>query len=303
MQLARGEVGRCPDPDPDHVREDTGKGGLMSRLRAGGTVFCALLAAGAARADVEGDLRAALVGRYALAKGELVSECTDHFTDMKVVGGRLTGGSGTRFDRGELLRIDNVDVGALAGLDVNLTLVEPFLLSFPDGPFTVYEERRCRVQLNFEVPRDVRKDVQKSLAAVAGVLDLFDDAGAAKRAGWNRREVEPYPKDWQKTKIEYEAWKLTQVNAAVREKTERVLDEAKRVLAYMPGDDDYLISFAAGARARSDSWSSCEAMLDATFYSTGSGGKSSRGWADGQHIAWANHLALALQDCYLEERR
>ena len=93
------------------------------------------------------------------------------------------------------------------------------------------------------------------------------------------------------------------MNAAVRAKTERVLDEAKRVLAYMPGDDDYLLSFAAGARARSDSWSSCEAMLDATFYSTGSGGKSTRGWADGQHVAWANHLALALQDCYLEERR
>ena len=113
------------------------------------------------------------------------------------------------------------------------------------------------MQLNFEVSRDVRKDAQKALAAVAAVLDLFDDAGAAKRAGWNRREVEPYPNDWQKTKVEYEAWKLTQVNAAVRAKTERVLDEAKRVLAYMPGDDDYLLSFAAGARARSDSWSSC----------------------------------------------
>ncbi len=110
------------------------------------------------------DLRAELVGRYALAKGELVSECTDHFTDMNVVGGRLTGGTGVRFARGELLRIDNVSVGAMAGLDVNLTLVEPFLLSFEDGPFQVYDERRCRVQLNFEVGRDVRKDA----AEVAG---------------------------------------------------------------------------------------------------------------------------------------
>ena len=100
-----------------------------------------------------------------------------------------------------------------------------------------------------------------------------------------------------------QAWKLTQVNAAVRAETERVLDEVKRVLAYMPGDDDYLISFAAGARARSDTWSSCETMLNATFYSTGSGGKSSRGWADGQHVAWANHLGQKLQKCYLEEAR
>ena len=100
-----------------------------------------------------------------------------------------------------------------------------------------------------------------------------------------------------------QAWKLTQVNAAVRAETERVLDEVKRVLAYMPGDDDYLISFAAGARARSDSWSTCAAMLDATFYVSGSGGKSSRGWADGQHVAWANHLAHALQSCYLDGGR
>ncbi len=252
-------------------------------------------------ADAEDELRAELVGRYALAKGELVSECTDHFTDMKVVGGRLAGGTGARFAGGELLRIDNVSVGAISGLDVNLTLVEPYLLSFSDGPFRVYDERRCRVQLNFEVGRDVRKDVPKSLATVAAVLELFDDAGAAKHAGWNKRKVEPYPKDWEKTKREYEAWKLTQVNAAVRAKTEGVLDEARRVLAYMPGDDDYLLAFGAGARARSDSWSTCEAMLDATFYVSGSGGKSSRGWADGQHVAWANHLAHELQGCYLKE--
>lgn len=273
----------------------------MSRKLSIWIVASTLASAGAAHGDVEADLRAELVGRYALARGELVSECTDHFTDMNVVGGRLTGGMGVRFAGGELLRIDNVSVGAMAGLDVNLTLVEPFLLSFQDGPFEIYDERRCRVQLNFEVGRDVRKDVQKSLAAVAAALELFDDAGAAKHAGWNRRKVEPYPKNWEKTKRDYEAWKLTQVNAAVRAKTALVLDEAGRVLNDMPGDDDYLLSFAAGARARSDSWSSCEAMLEATFYAARSEGKSKRGWSDGQLVAWANHLAQALQACYLEE--
>ena len=34
-----------------------------------------------------------------------------------------------------------------------------------DGPFTVYDQRRCRVQLNFEVPREVRKDRVQALAA------------------------------------------------------------------------------------------------------------------------------------------
>lgn len=274
----------------------------MSRRSTICVLVAAFAAAGVAKADVEGDLRAALVGRYALAKGELVSECSDHFTDMKVVGGRLAGGTGTRFSSGELLRVDNVHVGALAGLDVNLSLVEPYRLAFEDGPFELFDQRRCRVQLNFEVPREVRKDAQKALAAVASVLELFDDAAAAKSAGWNGRKVEPYPKDWEQTRQEYAAWKATQVNRLVRAKSEQVLDQARRVLAYMASDDDYLWSFAAGARARSDSWSSCEAMLGATFYSTGSGGKSSRGWADGQHVAWANHLAHALQECFVEEK-
>ncbi len=276
----------------------------MSRILWSSFVLAVVAFAGPLSADVEGDLRAALVGRYALSRGALVSECTDHFTDMKVVGGRLTGGSGTRFDSGELSRIDNVKIGLLAGLNVNLTLVEPYLLSFQDGPFTVYDQRRCRVQLNFELPREVKKDSQKALAAVAAVLDLFDDAGAAKRAAWNKRRVEDYPAGWEKTKRDYEAWKVTQTNDLVRQRSERLLDEAERILTYMPGDDDYLLSFGAGAKARSsDSWSSCEAMLGATFYVSGSGGKSSRGWADGQHVAWSTRLAHALQGCYLQSAK
>ena len=303
MKLARGEVGDRPNSDPDHVMEDRGKGNAMSRTRWIWIVIFAFASSPVVHADVEGDLRAELVGRYALAKGQLISECTDHYTDMKVAGGRLDGGTGTRFEAGELLRIDNVKAGALSGLDVNLSFVEPFLLSFEDGPFTVYDQRRCRVQLNFEVPREVRKDRTKALAAIAAVLDTFDDAGAAKRAGWNRRKVESYPRDWEKTKQEYEAWRVAQTNRLVHEKVAYVLEEAGRVLTYMPGDDDYLWSFAAGARQRSDSWSSCGAMLEATFYSSGSGGKSSRGWTDGQHVAWANHLAQALQGCYPAEGR
>ncbi|MEO8198056.1 MAG: hypothetical protein ABI689_15165, partial [Thermoanaerobaculia bacterium] len=64
----------------------------MSRTLSIWIVAGAVATAGAAHADVEGELRAALVGRFGLTKGELVSECTDHFTDMKVVSGRLTGG-------------------------------------------------------------------------------------------------------------------------------------------------------------------------------------------------------------------
>jgi hypothetical protein len=137
------------------------------------------------------------------------------------------------------------------------------------------------------------------------VLALFESEAAAEGdAAWNRRAVEPYPANWEKTKREWEAWKRSQQNVRVREKTEEVLEQADRVLSYMPGDAKYLASFGAGARYRgSDDWSSCEAALTATFYVSGSpdDGGDSRGWSDGQLLAWANSLALALADCYIEE--
>ncbi len=33
------------------------------------------------------------------------------------------------------------------------------------------------------------------------------------------------------------------------------------------------------------------------------GAKIACSWADGQHVAWANHLGQKLQKCYLEEAR
>lgn len=259
--------------------------------------------AAAARADVESELKSEIVNWFALTRAPLASECTDHYTDNQVTGGRISGGSGERFAAGELVQIDNVKVGTFSGLDVNLSLVEPYRLSFEDGPFEVYEQRRCRAQLHFDVPREVRKDAGRARAAIEAALALYDHEGAAKKdPAWNRRKVEPFPANWEATKREWEVWKRSQRNRRVREKTESVLEQADRVLAYMANDEKYLASFGAGARARdSESWSSCEAMLDAGFYVSGSGADS-RGWADGQLVAWSTHLARALQDCYIEEK-
>lgn len=266
-------------------------------------LFAVLIASShALRADVESDLQSELGGWFALTRSPFTSECTDHFTDNQVAGSRITGKAGTRFEAGELVRIDNVKIGTFSGLELNFTVVEPFRLTWQDGPFEVHERRRCRAQLHFDVSRDVRKDRAKARAAIEAVLALFDHEGAAKNdATWNRRKVEPFPADWESTRRRWEEWRRSQRNLRVRQKTEAVLEQADRVLNYMPSDEKYLASFGAGARARSsDSWSDCEAMLAATFYVSGSGADS-RGWADGQLVAWASQLARALQECYLED--
>lgn len=269
----------------------------------GALMIAAWLLPARADADVESDLQASFAGRYALVRGSLVSECTDHFTNLQVAAGRIAGGTGTRFESGELVYIDKVSIGLLTGLDVNLTINEPFLLSWEDGPFTVYDQRRCRAQLNFEVGRDVRRDRAKARAAIEGVLEVFDSEPAARHGqSWNGRRVKPYPKDWERTRVEYEKYRMARRNELVRQKTEDVLHQANQVLTYMKTDEEYLLSFGAGAEARSDYWSDCDSMLSATFSTSGSG-KNYQGYADGQKVAWATHLAEALQDCYITPPR
>jgi hypothetical protein len=252
----------------------------------------------AACADVEGELRAELVGRFALTRSALLSECTDAYTNVEVAGGRPSGGRGARFDAGELVRVDNVKVGSLSGLDVYLSFAVPYLLSYRDGPFTLYEERRCRVQLDFDVDRETRRDRGRALAAVTAVIELFASEAEARQGAWNRRVTEPFPPDWEETQRAHAAWRVEERNRLVRKKIDEVLDAAVETQRYMSDDPGYLASFGAGARARSDSWSSCEAMLTATFSVSGSG-EDRKGWADGQKVAWATRLARDLQECYL----
>lgn len=270
-----------------------------SSFRSGLALAVALAPTPPLAADVEADLRAELVGRFALTRTALLSECTDSFTNVKIVGERASGGRGVRFEAGELVEITNVKSGPLAGLDLFVELVVPYRLAFEDGPFTLYELRRCRVELEFDVDRATRKDLALSLAAIERAVELHPSEAAARAAGWNGRVPESFPDDWEETQRAYAIWKVEETNRRVRAKTEEVLAVARQTLTYMSNDDDYLASFGAGARARSDSWSDCPAMLRATFSVSGSG-TDSKGWADGQRVAWAARLGEALQDCYLE---
>lgn len=253
------------------------------------------------RADVEAELRRELVGRTVVVRQAVVSECTDHYTDVEVLGDRIAGGRGERFAAGELARIDNVHLG-WSRFAVNLSLVEPYRVTWSDGPFTLHEQRTCRVQLDFDLPREARKDRVRALAAITAVVEPFaDEASARRSADCNRRQVEPLPADWEATRRAHALWSAERVNAAVRLKIARLLDEAEGVLTYMPDDAAYLESFGLGARARrSETWSSCDAMLEASFYVSGSGGTDKRGFADGQRLAWTTRLAAALAECHVE---
>ncbi len=256
-----------------------------------------LAAAAPLFADAEGDLRAHWQGSIVLLRTPTRSECTDHFTDNAVSGGRVVKGEGLGFAAGEIANVDKIEV-TWTRIDVSLTLLEPFRVTWKDGPYTLYDQRRCRVQLNLEVPREVRKDSAKAIAAVAELLDPFASAAAARHAAaYNRRQVEPYPADWDRTRAEYEAWHAARINAAVHDRIETLSAEGQAMLDRARDDGDYLRCFGKGARSRSyQTFGSCPAVLDSYFIASGSC-ENQRGFEDGQHLAWAIGMVRALNAC------
>jgi hypothetical protein len=254
-----------------------------------------------AAADVEDTLRARLRGRWGVLRSPVGSECTDHYTDNQVAG-RHAGGAGPyTLPAGELVSIDNVHVG-WTRFDVNLGLLRPYRVSLHDGPFTLHEHRSCRVQLSFDVPREVKRDAARAEAAVLEILEVHDSEAAARRSElWNGRDPEPLPADTEAVWAEYRVWKAEQVNLAVREKLDQVLALARDASDSMPDDAEYRESFALGVAARRwDSPGECPSLLSASFYVSGSGGSDSRGWEDGQRVGWALAVAHGLLGCFVE---
>jgi len=275
----------------------------MSRIpaRALAAALAILVATPSLFAEVEDDLQARLRGRLGLLLSPVSTECTDHYTDNEVAGRFASGAGPVRLDAGELVSIDNVSVN-WHRLDVNLGLQVPYRVTIVDGPFTLYELRSCRAQLKFEVPGEVRRDRSRAEAVIRELLEVHDSLAEARSStSWNWREPELLPEDSEAAWAEYRSWKAEQVNAAIRERLAAVLEEARRAVRSMDDDPDYLDSFARGVESkRYESSASCDALLSASFYRSGSGGSSSRGWTDGQRLGWAVAIARGLQDCWVE---
>ncbi len=273
----------------------------MSRMRilALATLTLALPAAvpSPARADAEGDLRARWAGATVITKVPVFSECTDHFTDNTVPPGGLPRADGLRFGAGEIATVDKIDV-TWTRIDVSITFLELYRVTWTDGPYTLYDQRRCRVQLKLELPRDVRKDAGKASAAIAALLEAFPKAADARHAAsYNGRRVEAYPANWERTRAEYETWHAARVNGAIDERMASLLREAQDTIDRGREDEGYQRCFGKGARSRSyQSFGSCESVLNGYFVSSGSC-ENQRGFEDGQRVAWTVGMVRALGAC------
>ncbi|MEM7587557.1 MAG: hypothetical protein AAF560_29485, partial [Acidobacteriota bacterium] len=79
-----------------------------------------------------------------------------------------------------------------------------------DGPFTLLEERNCRIQLRIVVPRDALEAYDQKTAESRLVAAMARYATPEEAAGdwrWNRRHRAPYPEDYEATLEDWADWK------------------------------------------------------------------------------------------------
>lgn len=279
---------------------------MSGRLMAA-VLGAALGFAGPAAGDVEATLNSHWRGALVLTRVPLHSDCGGFYTDNELLGAGVGSGGARRFEAGELVRVERVDVKGKR-LDVFLDFAEPVLWPLRDGPFTLYEERLCRAQLQMPQPREVLGDSGRAGEALDRTLALQPSPEAARQAAqWNGRRREPYPADYERTLEEHAAWKASQTNAAVQARLDEAADDALRVADRVDDDPDYLQGFAAGVRKARDRHlgSDCSSLLGGSFSSFAAGPPRDRdepwrrGFQDGQRLVYGLELMRRLPRCFI----
>jgi hypothetical protein len=226
------------------------------------------LATAARGGELENSVEARWRGAWVLTGVDTYSDCSGFHTTNDVSGMLVRSKGHYRFKAGELARVQDIDLKR-SGLEISLSLPEPLLVSYQDGPFTLYNEIHCQLDVDLEVPRTMVKggDLQGIEALVQPVLQRFNsqDEASGSRA-WNRRERADYPEDYDRTLARHAAWKAEQANAAIQARLDQAHDETARITDRISSNPDYLKGFAAGIESvKSMELTECADLLDRSF--------------------------------------
>jgi hypothetical protein len=273
------------------------------------TVACA--AAGMAKDDLEGVLERTYRGAWVLTKVDTSSDCGLFYTDTDVTGVSSTSDGSQRFAPGELAKVEKVNL-KYDRFDVYLLVAEKVLDPYRDGPFTLYTERTCKIQLKVALPRGIVKagDPGPVSSLLEDVFETFESSEAARRSThWNKRVREAFPEDYEETLRRHAAWKAEQENAKVAAAAAAAVEEAARVADRVSDDPSFLAGFAAGIEvARSWSPPSCGFLVGTSFSSVEhrapspprgvvDGRAFERGFRDGQMLRFNLEMARLLREC------
>jgi hypothetical protein len=268
----------------------------------------------AAASRLEDTLESRWRGAWVVTTAETYSDCLGTYTNNHVNGSLVSGRARLRFKPGELGKLDKVDVKH-SRIDLSITYTEPILAPQQDGPFTLYNETNCRVELQIELPRKMVSDddVRGIEGAMVKVLARHEDETSARQdRAYNGRKREAYPADYDQTLKAHAVWKAQQVNAMVQNRIDTAVDLTTRLADRLESDPSYLSGFARGVKAaRSVNLGGCREMLARTLGGSSSSGgvvnarqqgqddPAGRGYKDGQDFVFGLGLIRGLPQCFV----
>jgi hypothetical protein len=264
--------------------------------------------------DFQRTLQSEWLGAWVVVRGESYSNCNSLYTDNRINGNLVKGSAAWRFSPGELAKLDKVDLKR-SRLDLMLTFAEPLLVAYQDGPFTLYREAQCRIELEVEIPREAVKakndsQVERLLMQVLERHTAEQQARASEV--WNGREREPYPEDYETTLARHAIWKAEQTNAAVQAQIDRAFEETARLTDRMVSDPAYIAGFAQGVQAaKSVELEACPVLMainlaevrrqaaEAKAREAGVGAAAVSGFQDGKALVYGLEMLRNLRTCFV----
>lgn len=256
--------------------------------------------------QLEDDVERQLAGAWALVKVEIYSNCAGAYNNNEAGGAGVSAKADRRFEPGELVKIDKINLKKTR-IDLYLSLKEPILRGHMDGPFELFDEAVCKVQLMIDLPRALTSadDVEGILRLTDGFVEKESTLSSAQQsASWNQRERAPYPPDYEEILVRHAVWVAEQTNAAVVARTHQAHRDLDRLTDDIRTDEDYLAGFAAGVKdLRYWDERDCDRLIDVRVDSVGDSPPSNEnrsfkdGYEDGQSLVINLHLLANLEEC------
>lgn len=228
-----------------------------------------LLLPSIAGADLEDRIEQRWAGSWVLTRLDTRSGCSGFFTDNEVEGRIARSRGDYGFDSGELGRVQEVDLHRGA-VDLSILFEESLLIPYQDGPFTLFREATCKVELEVTLDRILVKEEQIEAIdqRLLGLLERHAQRSEAQASDlWNGRQRAPYPADYERTLAEHRTWKAEQINFAVQARLDEAIEELIQLPRLLERDPAYLDGFYAGvAELRHAFFPSCPGLVEHGFY-------------------------------------